>query len=326
MSKKVTTVENKMSKKSGNIPNEKDFYKYKWYSDKKIIGLIILFVALAMQVFAFLDLPVLTTIHSYTVGMIFGYFNPFFYLYIAYIGFSLTFDYKAPRFNWLNVNRYSYWFYVLSFMYIFVGTGYYQVAKNGWFSISSSAWKIMPSWFEEFTASGKQWWLPRTTLAGVLSSFMYAMTSTFVSGIGSFVLSILLLFFVVSKICTGQIFGFFKQRESKRRLIELNKRREETQVIKLKVEAIEEDVNHIDPPMKNEELHLPSVPTADVKNEDTTEFSVIFDDEEDDKPKAEKRKKIKEPKLDNVKKESSHKAEKSKMKDLPEDPFIDPFD
>lgn len=155
---------------------------------------------------------------------------------------------------------------------------------------------------------------------------MYAMTSTFVSGIGSFVLSILLLFFVVSKICTGQIFGFFKQRESKRRLIELNKRREETQVIKLKVEAIEEDVNHIDPPMKNEELHLPSVPTADVKNEDTTEFSVIFDDEEDDKPKAEKRKKIKEPKLDNVKKESSHKAEKSKMKDLPEDPFIDPFD
>lgn len=301
-----------------------DSNQYKWYKDKKISGLIILFLAIAMQVFAFLNLPVLTTLHSYTIGMIFGYFSPFFYLYIAYIGFTFAFDYKAPKLNWLNVNRYSYWFYVLSIMYIFVGTGYFQTI-SGWFKISSSAWEIMTKWFEHFTQSKKEWWLPYTTPVGVIGSFAYALTTTFISGIGSFIVSIVLIFFVVSKIITGSTLGFFRQKSRIKKLEELNKRKEETQVIKLVSEPIEKDVKHIDAPMKNVDVKLPENKGEQViaRKEITDEFNVIFDDE---KTKTTKRKKQKEVNSAFSKKDESQKNDKQKNIIPDDDPFYDPFE
>jgi len=46
--------------------------KYKVFKDKKMISIFVLIFFVSMQMFAFLSVPGLTTLHKYTVGMLMG--------------------------------------------------------------------------------------------------------------------------------------------------------------------------------------------------------------------------------------------------------------
>ncbi len=46
--------------------------KNSWLKDKKVIGTIIMIIAIAFLFFGFLKVPFFSTIHGYTIGMMFG--------------------------------------------------------------------------------------------------------------------------------------------------------------------------------------------------------------------------------------------------------------
>lgn len=187
---------------------------YIWYRDKKIIGMIILFISIAFQTFAFLEIPFLTSIHGYTVGMMLGWYNPFFYVFIGYIGTNIIFEGKLKTPNWFRLNIVTYWIVAISIIFISVSTSFYQ-SETGYKSIGTTPWKSFNKWYDDFTYE-KNAWLPINTNGGLIGAFMYSFFAMILSGIGALIASIFMIFIAISYIITGSSVGFYKNiRKSK---------------------------------------------------------------------------------------------------------------
>ena len=181
--------------------------KYKWWQDKKMIGTIILLISAAFQIFAFLKVPILSTIHGYTIGMLFGFYNPVFYLFIIYKSSMMIFESKINLPKWVKLSNFSYWF--LSISIIFIGTSlfYYQTII-GFTSIGTAPWGSFKSWFNDFTSTTA--WAPTNTNGGIVGAFMYSFFSMCISGVGTLVVAILSLITSISVLVTGTFFGLYK--------------------------------------------------------------------------------------------------------------------
>ena len=70
--------------------------QYLWWRDNKMVATIYLIIISTMQVFAFLRMPVLTTMHAYTIGMLVGYYNPLVYLCLAFLCLKIMVGTHAP--------------------------------------------------------------------------------------------------------------------------------------------------------------------------------------------------------------------------------------
>lgn len=181
--------------------------KYKWWQDKKMIGTIILLISAAFQIFAFLKVPIISTIHGYTIGMLFGFYNPVFYLFIIYKSSMMIFESKIHLPKWVKLSNFSYWF--LSISIIFIGTSlfYYQTIV-GFTSIGTAPWGSFKSWFSDFTSTTA--WAPANTNGGIIGAFMYSFFSMCVSGVGTLIIAILSLITSISVLVTGTFFGLYK--------------------------------------------------------------------------------------------------------------------
>ena len=181
--------------------------KYKLSQDKKMIGTIILLISAAFQIFAFLKVPVISTIHGYTIGMLFGFYNPVFYLFIIYKSSLIIFESKINLPKWVKLSNFSYWF--LSISIIFIGTSlfYYQNIV-GYTSIGTAPWGSFKSWFNNFTSTTA--WAPENTNGGIIGAFMYSFFSMCVSGVGTLIIAILSLITSISVLVTGTFFGLYK--------------------------------------------------------------------------------------------------------------------
>ncbi len=184
---------------------------YSWWKDKKMVGTIILIVTVIFQIFAFLQVPFLTSIHAYTIGLLFGFYNPFFYFYVAYISLIMIFGSKVQLPNWVKLTKVSYWFVAISIMFIGSSSGEYQHQLGGWTQIGTKNWSAFTLWWNAFTENGLgSAWTPAATNGGVVAALFYSLTSMISSGIGSFILSIVLIATSVSVIVSGTSFGFYK--------------------------------------------------------------------------------------------------------------------
>lgn len=201
-----------------NDLKQKSKSSYVWYRDTKMIGTILLLVIVALQVFAFLRVPVLSTIHAYTVGMVFGWYNPLFYIFVAYFALRMMFGDKVALPKWLKLNRFTYWFVAISLIFVSVTLifPYYQAKiHNGFTMWGSEPWNLaFPKWFADFT--DKSAWAPANTNGGLVGVFLFALSASLTSGIGAMFISIILLALSVSIVISGSFIGFYKNMMHKR--------------------------------------------------------------------------------------------------------------
>ncbi|WKX02497.1 hypothetical protein [Candidatus Mycoplasma mahonii] len=182
--------------------------KYIWYKDKKMVATIFFVIALSMQIFAFFSVPVLTTIHKYTVGMMMGFYHPLFYGYIILTSLYNLFGLKIKLPYWFKISSWSYVFLVISILFISVSTGYYQ-SKIGWSQIGYKTWGATSNWWSQFISSNDVW-VPATTNGGFISAFMYSFFSMIFSSIGALVFSIILMTISTSLLFSGSLIGLYK--------------------------------------------------------------------------------------------------------------------
>lgn len=180
---------------------------YVWYRDSKMIGTIMLLIVAALQIFAFLKVPGLTTIHAYTIGMLLGYYNPFFYVFAAYFALKLIFGKKIELPKWLKLNSFTYWFVVLSFVFIGTSLFFYQT-KTGFTAIGAAPWGSFKDWFHTYTSEPA--WAPANTNGGIVGAFMYSLIASMSSGIGAIITSIVLAALSVSIVISGSFIGFYR--------------------------------------------------------------------------------------------------------------------
>ena len=164
---------------------------YIWYHDRKVIGLLILSFAVAFQLFAFLKVPGLTTMHGYTIGMLIGFYNPFFYLFVSYVGLRLLFEDKWKQPKWIKFNATNYWIIVMAIIFVSVSTTFYQEATS-YTSFGSRPWSSFKKWYGDFTSESNAWF-PINTNGGILGAFLYSIVAMLLSGIGAFIISIMLI-------------------------------------------------------------------------------------------------------------------------------------
>ena len=182
---------------------------YHLKNDKKMIGVILLIIISAFQIFAFLNVPVLTTIHAYTAGMLFGVYNPLFYAYAAYLSIIMIFGDKVAMPTWIKLGRVSYWFVAVAVIFIGSSSGYIQnTITDGWTGIGVKSLSAMSKWFEIFTSGNV--WFPSNINGGLLGWFLFSITSAGLSGIGSLIFAVMCLVVSVSLLVTGTWIGFYK--------------------------------------------------------------------------------------------------------------------
>ncbi len=174
-----------------------------------IFGVMLLIIVVSFQIFAFLEVPFITTIHGYTVGMLFGFYNPLFYIFMTYIALLFITNNKLRLPKWLKLKWSTYWIIVLSIVFISASAGYYQV-KNGWFSIGADSWLSFDKWFTDFTVNNNAW-LPANTNDGFIGVFLYSFFAMIFSGVGAFIIAILSVLVPVSLLFTGSAWGLYRK-------------------------------------------------------------------------------------------------------------------
>lgn len=179
-----------------------------------MVGMIVLIFSIMFQIFAFLNVPFFTTIHAYTIGMIFGYYNPLFYLFVVYVGLQMLLGPKVKLPSWIKLTPVTYWIVAILIVFIAASTGYYQ-SKSKWTEIGPKAWSAMDEWFTEF--KGSSWVSPENTNGGCIGAILYCFFTMIASGIGSFIIAIVGLVVAISYIITGSSIGFYRNLLRKRR-------------------------------------------------------------------------------------------------------------
>lgn len=189
---------------------------YKWWKDKKMIGTIMLVSTVILIIFSFVKVPVISSINGYTVGMLLGFYSPLFYLYVIYKSCVMIFEDRIKLPTWIKMTNRSYWFVVISIVFISTSLGYYQ-SKEGFTDIGTKTWHSFNVWFDAFTENGKgSAWTPANTNGGVIGAFLYSFTAMMLSGIGSLILAIISLITSASILITGTGFGIYKYKRKKK--------------------------------------------------------------------------------------------------------------
>jgi hypothetical protein len=185
---------------------------YNWFYDKKIHGTMLIFVSILFLIFHFLKVKFLSSIDGYTIGMLIGFYSPFFYFYFLYIGFEILLEDRIQKPSWIKFNKKTYWILVLIIIFLSTSMGFYQ-SKSGFIIIGLEPWKTFNTWFDTFTNKGIQnasAWFPGKTNGGLVGVFLFSLVASIFSGVGALVIGILLLTIFISIILTGTSLDFHK--------------------------------------------------------------------------------------------------------------------
>ena len=192
--------------------------EYKLSQDKKMLGIFLLVITSAMQIFAFLKVPVFTTLHSYTIGMLLGSYNPFFYAFLIYVSLTMILSDKVTLPAWIKFSKLSYLFLAIAITFIGSSSGYFQSKLfNGWTTIGGDPWKLFPKWFDMFTKAQSAWY-PENINGGLIGVFLFSFSAMITSGIGALIVAIILVIISTSVLATGTGVGLYKGLLKKRSL------------------------------------------------------------------------------------------------------------
>ncbi|CAM9100336.1 DNA translocase FtsK [Mycoplasma marinum] len=189
--------------------------EYRPLRDRKILGMILLVIAVTMQIFAFLEVPFLSSLHAYTIGMVFGSFNPFFYIFVIFHSILMIFPNKIKVVKWFKLTNFSYWFIALSIMFVTHAWVENSTSENSTTlnTFGETAWENSFSrWWSHYSApdSNGTHWVPANYWGGVIGYSIWSMFAMIVSPIGAGVIAALMLLISLSYIMTGSVIGLYK--------------------------------------------------------------------------------------------------------------------
>ncbi|TCG10661.1 DNA translocase FtsK [Mycoplasma todarodis] len=237
--------------------------EYKALKDNKILGMILLMVAVSLQIFAFLEVPFLSSIHAYTVGMLFGVFNPFFYLFVIFHAMKMILPSKWNLPKWFKLNTYTYWFIAISIIFTIHAWGAYadlhNKDTNNLNTFGGRAWEIAikEDWWGKFKtpAANDSYWKPNSQWGGLIGFSVWAFFAMFSSPIGAGVIAAIALVVSISFLITGSTFGLYKFKKNKKRQILKEKEAHGDELIEVKEE--QEPINDTKHLTNTSEFDLP---------------------------------------------------------------------
>ncbi len=246
-----------------NNQNKNPKNEYKALKDNKILGMILLMVAVTLQIFAFLEIPFLSSIHAYTVGMIFGIFNPLFYLFVIFHAMRMILPNKWTLPKWFKLTNTTYWIIVISIIFTVHAWGVYakdhKDDHNNLYTFGGRAWKtaINDDWWHTFKTSdaNNHHWKPDSKWGGLLGYSVWATFAMFSSPIGAGIIAAIFLVVSTSLLVTGSGLGLYKFKKNKQRQILKEKEAKGDELIEVKEE--QEPITKTEHLVNTSEFDLP---------------------------------------------------------------------
>lgn len=185
--------------------------KYIFYKDSRLISIIIILTALVLQIGAFTHTPVLVTIHTYSVGILFGRYSTFFYLYCLLMVVTIIFQ-NIRILHIIKLTQLTYWFFSLSLMTALVTWFYYTSNLSiNTSSLGTGAFKqSFKLWWNNYNSPSSSWWDHSTPDAGVIGALLYSIVASFSTTIVTAIIYSCLAILGFSLIVTGTWIGLYR--------------------------------------------------------------------------------------------------------------------
>lgn len=309
--------------------------KYYWWKDNSLVNTIFIMITTFFFIFSYVEVPFMTSIHGYTVGMLFGHLSPLFYFYVLFRLSKIFWINKFKKPNWFKLTDLSYLFVFLSLIFIFTSVIYFAVLKSGeynLFEIGKSQFGLFDKfWESDFTSKGNAWF-PKNTAGGVIGILFHSIFASAISGMGTIFISSILLLISLSFIFTGNWKNLYRKRKSKKQLKKIIKETQELKTHNLKAmkdKKLEDEFKNAS--QKTENIENDNSKNIKLTTINTEEFKMIRPEKSilDQKKELDKKQKLIEEtvenKFDNFIPLSEINVIQKKQSDN-DDPFDNPFE
>lgn len=216
------------------IKNQKQYF---FSRDRVLLWTIILLVTLFFLVISFLNVPWLTTLHSYSFNVLFGMFSILFYLLIILLSIWKIFNLKSTYKYWIfnfNLGRLIFFFINIIILGSVIYYTIHQVEHNS----KNFFTKYFSSWFVDFSNSSN-YLLPQKYTPGVIGTFINSILNIPGKKLGfsiAYIISIVLLSLsVISFFISNSFFKMIFSPKSKKNKEKLQNQSD----LKIKEEDIE---------------------------------------------------------------------------------------
>ena len=191
--KKEIVEINTSSNQKVKISKEKQYFV--WKDTSFLWTILILFLCFFITI-SFLNIKWLTTLHSYTINILFGMFSILFYVFLLLFFLKKLFNLKNT-YSLNNIFHFSLWRLAIFFLgiLIFGSTIYFVAIKIYDYSFKNAFKVLFNSWFNTFK-NGKNVYLPYKYNAGIIGTFLYGIISMVGKKTGivlAFIFSLLIL-------------------------------------------------------------------------------------------------------------------------------------
>lgn len=191
--KKEIVEINTSSNQKVKISKEKQYFV--WKDTSFLWTILILFLCFFITI-SFLNIKWLTTLHSYTINILFGMFSILFYVFLLLFCLKKLLNLKNT-YSLNNIFHFSLWRLAVFFLgiLIFGSTIYFVAIKIYDYSFKNAFKVLFNSWFNTFK-NGKNVYLPYKYNAGIIGTFLYGIISMVGKKTGivlAFIFSLLIL-------------------------------------------------------------------------------------------------------------------------------------
>lgn len=191
--KKEIVEINTSSNQKVKISKEKQYFV--WKDTSFLWTILILFLCFFITI-SFLNIKWLTTLHSYSINILFGMFSILFYVFLLLFCLKKLFNLKNT-YSINNIFHFSLWrLAIFLFAVLIFGSTIYFVAIKIYDYSFRNVFKVLfNNWFNTFK-NGKNVYLPYKYNAGIIGTFLYGIISMVGKKTGivlAFIFSLLIL-------------------------------------------------------------------------------------------------------------------------------------
>lgn len=191
--KKEVVEINTSSNQKVKISKEKQYFV--WKDTSFLWTILILFLCFFITI-SFLNIKWLTTLHSYSINILFGMFSILFYVFLLLFCLKKLFNLKNT-YSINNIFHFSLWrLAIFLFAVLIFGSTIYFVAIKIYDYSFKNVFKVLfNNWFNTFK-NGKNVYLPYKYNAGIIGTFLYGIISMIGKKTGivlAFIFSLLIL-------------------------------------------------------------------------------------------------------------------------------------
>ena len=191
--KKEVVEINTSSNQKVKISKEKQYFV--WKDTSFLWTILILFLCFFITI-SFLNIKWLTTLHSYSINILFGMFSILFYVFLLLFCLKKLFNLKNT-YSINNIFHFSLWrLAIFLFAVLIFGSTIYFVAIKIYDYSFKNVFKVLfNNWFNTFK-NGKNVYLPYKYNAGIIGTFLYGIISMVGKKTGivlAFIFSLLIL-------------------------------------------------------------------------------------------------------------------------------------